>query len=243
MLATAAAPAFPRRCRARRDLHRSPPRIPAGSGSASMSSMRSRNRPPARRAQVEIQQRRIGMAEMQIAVRARRKAENGWRHVDRHAGLSGIHRQRRYEMDARVKPAHDDPAIPQCHPPQHPGRSRRRHPRAGQAGPAAQAGIRDRRACRRCGGASPALPASPRSSAASNCPPRAPRRSGARLSAAFDPFRPRRAAQGARRPARPARPVGGQDQDLEEPRARDSPPSGSISMCWRTRTPTPRTTR
>src|SRR5438874_5489817 len=31
--------------------------------------------------QVEIDQRRTGMAEMEIAVRARRKSENGWRHV------------------------------------------------------------------------------------------------------------------------------------------------------------------
>jgi len=30
--------------------------------------------------QVEIQQRRIGVAEMEVAVRARRKSENGWRH-------------------------------------------------------------------------------------------------------------------------------------------------------------------
>ena len=44
------------------------PRCAAGSG----------RRPRAR--QVEIQQRRISVAEMQIAVRARRKAENGWRH-------------------------------------------------------------------------------------------------------------------------------------------------------------------
>src|SRR6516164_11091262 len=29
--------------------------------------------------QIEIQERRIGMAEMKIAVRARRKTENGWR--------------------------------------------------------------------------------------------------------------------------------------------------------------------
>src|SRR5262245_49114372 len=31
--------------------------------------------------EVEIEQRRIGMAEMEIAVRARRKSENGWRHL------------------------------------------------------------------------------------------------------------------------------------------------------------------
>ena len=30
--------------------------------------------------QVEIQQRRIGVAEMKMAIRARREAENGWRH-------------------------------------------------------------------------------------------------------------------------------------------------------------------
>ena len=30
--------------------------------------------------QVEIQQRRISVAEMKVAVRARRKSENGWRH-------------------------------------------------------------------------------------------------------------------------------------------------------------------
>src|SRR5262249_25125741 len=30
--------------------------------------------------QVEIEQRRTGMTEMEIAVRARRKSENGWRH-------------------------------------------------------------------------------------------------------------------------------------------------------------------
>src|SRR5437762_2339896 len=37
---------------------------------------------PAR--EVEIQQRRIGVAKMEVAVRARRESENGWRH---HTGL------------------------------------------------------------------------------------------------------------------------------------------------------------
>src|SRR5262245_62248265 len=40
--------------------------------------------------EVEIEQRRIGMAEMEIAVRARRKSENGWRHLSVIAVMAGL---------------------------------------------------------------------------------------------------------------------------------------------------------
>src|SRR5262245_277594 len=40
--------------------------------------------------QVEIEQRRIGVAEMEIAVRARRKSENGWRHLSVIAVMAGL---------------------------------------------------------------------------------------------------------------------------------------------------------
>ena len=55
----------------------------------SMSSMRTRNRPPARRQSVEVEQRRKGVAEMQFAIRARREAENGL-HRSGAGGLIGI---------------------------------------------------------------------------------------------------------------------------------------------------------
>ena len=50
----AAAPAFPRIFRARRGLRRSPPRTPAGIVVASISSIRSRNLPPVRRARSKL---------------------------------------------------------------------------------------------------------------------------------------------------------------------------------------------
>ena len=76
----AAAPAFPRISRARRGLRRSPPRIPAGIAWRRYPRSAAGTVPPAAARQVEIQQRRIGVAEMEVAVRARRKSENGWRH-------------------------------------------------------------------------------------------------------------------------------------------------------------------
>ena len=73
----AVAPAFPRISRATRGLHRSPPRIPAGTWWRRCPRSAAGIAPGAAR-QVEIQQRRIGMAEMEVAVRAGSKSENGW---------------------------------------------------------------------------------------------------------------------------------------------------------------------
>src|SRR5437868_4918936 len=122
--------------------------------------------------QIKIQQRRKGVAEMQITVRARRKAEDGGRHYlglvmaglvpaihvfqhyfmkvamfyirpsdtssVRQITLSRVHRMKTWmagTSPAMTKNCEND------HPPQHPGRPRRGHPRAGKAGPAAQADI------------------------------------------------------------------------------------------------------
>ena len=65
------------------------------------------------------------------------------------------------------------------HPPQHPGRPRRRHPRAGQAGPAAETGVRDRRHAGAAAARARLCRPCRTSSAASRCRPPAPRRSGA----------------------------------------------------------------
>ena len=55
----------------------------------SISSIRSRKRPPASPAEREIEERRIGVAEMELAIRARREAEDGMHGGARSCGLSG----------------------------------------------------------------------------------------------------------------------------------------------------------
>ena len=71
---------FPGDARARRGRHRSPARIPAGSGCGRYPRSAAAGARRACAREIEIEQRRQRMAEMQIAVRGRRKAENGWRH-------------------------------------------------------------------------------------------------------------------------------------------------------------------
>jgi hypothetical protein len=79
---TDAAPAFPRRCRARRGLDRSRPRIPACSGPCRCPRRARQEAAAAVSRQAKIQQHRLREAEMQIAVWARRKLEDGrWRVV------------------------------------------------------------------------------------------------------------------------------------------------------------------
>src|SRR5262249_11025364 len=67
--------------------------------------------------QIEIELRRVGVAEMEETIRARREAENGWRHVFANSSCPGLTRAsitRRLlsKMDTRVKPACDGLSLP-----------------------------------------------------------------------------------------------------------------------------------
>ena len=76
MFALDGAAALRRSSRARRDRLRWRARYAGLRGARSMSSMRSRKRPPAPRRGLRIEQRRIGVAEVQAAVGRRREAED-----------------------------------------------------------------------------------------------------------------------------------------------------------------------
>ena len=154
---------------------------------------------PARRPRhVEIEQRREGVAEMQIAVRARRKAENGWRHAHRASSSSSAKSDdpvircacdlNQYRITRCPLLPDDDRPIMTIHI-----IHTEADLAAGMAALVAQDPrlapvLRQGRHARRCAAARAATPACARSSAASSFRPPAPPRSGAGCSAAFDPF-------------------------------------------------------
>ena len=109
---TAAAPAFPRRCRARRGLRRSPPRIPAGNAwrryPRSAAGTGRRSGAPGRNSAAPNRRGRDGDSRSGSAQIGKRVAACSISSLPGLTRQSIVQESVTIEMDTRVKPAHDE---------------------------------------------------------------------------------------------------------------------------------------